>query len=128
MSVERLSAEKYVLLTTFRKSGEPVSTPVWAAPLDGELVVWSARDAGKVKRLRRDDRVEVTACDVRGRRTHGPTVPGRARLLDAAGSARVRDAIARKYGVIGRVTMLFSRLRGGTRRTVGIAVRLNSAA
>ncbi|GAA1223254.1 PPOX class F420-dependent oxidoreductase [Prauserella halophila] len=122
--LERLGAEKYVLLTTFRRSGTAVPTPVWIARDGDELVLYSGRDAGKVKRIRAGAGVEVTACDVRGTTTHGDTVRGTARVLDEAGSARARDLIARKYGVFGKLAMLGSRLRGGTSRTVGIAVTL----
>ncbi|MFE0025134.1 PPOX class F420-dependent oxidoreductase [Amycolatopsis sp. NPDC059021] len=121
----RLAAENYVVVTTFRRNGDAVPTPVWAAGLDGELVLWSARETGKVKRIRRDGRVTVQACDVRGSRTHGAVVTGRARLLGDEDSDRTRAAIARKYGLIARVTMFFSRLRGGTSRTVGIAIALD---
>jgi uncharacterized protein len=122
---DRLSGEKYVLLTTYRRSGDAVATPIWVVGEDGELVMWTERRSGKVKRLRRDPAVLVQACDVRGRRTHGAAVAGKARVLDDAGSDRVRRAIAGKYGLFGRVTMFFSRLRGGTERTVGIAVTLD---
>ena len=123
--LERLAGEQYLLLTTFRKSGEPVSTPVWAGRDDDELTVWTERQAGKVKRIRNDRRVELTACDVRGKRTHGGTVSGTARVLDDAGSQRVRDSIARKYGLLARVTMFFSQLRGGKQRTVGLAIAVH---
>ncbi|SFK81332.1 hypothetical protein SAMN05421835_13540 [Amycolatopsis sacchari] len=125
--IERLMAEKYVLITTYRKDGTPVATPVWAAPYHGELAVWTERKSGKVKRIRRDGMVRVQACDLRGRRTHGPEFTGRARLLDEAGTEHVRHAIARKYGVVGRVSMFFSRLRGPKDRVVGVAIRLAEA-
>ncbi|RSM69115.1 PPOX class F420-dependent oxidoreductase [Amycolatopsis sp. WAC 01375] len=121
---ERIAAEKYVVLTTFRKNGTPVPTPVWAAGDSGELVLWSERKAGKVKRIRNSGRVEIQACDFRGNNTHGDIVPGEARLLDLGGTERVRKVIARKYGITGRVTMFFSRLRGPKDRTVGIAIKL----
>lgn len=120
--LERLANESYVLLTTFRRSGEEVSTPVWAARDGDELTVWTERAAGKVKRIRNDSKVKLTACDIRGKRTHGSTIAGTARLLDDTGSERVRRAIARKYGLVGRITMFFSKLRGGTDRTVGVAI------
>src|SRR3954464_1267787 len=64
-----LGEGKYLLLTTFRKDGRAVPTPVWVVR-DGErLVAWSAMDSGKVKRIRRDGAVEVGPCDVRGRPT-----------------------------------------------------------
>ncbi|GHF85835.1 hypothetical protein FHX82_001042 [Amycolatopsis bartoniae] len=125
---ERLMAEKYVLVTTYRKDGTPVPTPVWAAPYGDELALWSERKAGKVKRIRRDGTVRVQGCDLRGQRTHGPEFAGRARLLDAAESERVRSLIAKKYGIVGRVSMFFSRLRGPADRTVGIAIRLQEPA
>ena len=122
---ERLAAERYVVLTTFRRDGRAVPTPIWVAGREGELVLWSVRDAGKVKRIRNSGRVEVQACDVRGQKTHGAKVSGQARLLDAAETEQVRRAIARKYGVVGRVTMFFSKLRGPADRTVGIAVKVD---
>ncbi|MFJ8911829.1 PPOX class F420-dependent oxidoreductase [Amycolatopsis sp. NPDC102389] len=120
---ERIAAEKYVVLTTFRKNGTPVPTPVWAAGDGGELVIWSERKAGKVKRIRNSGRVELQACDFRGAKTHGDVVAGEARLLDLDETERVRKVIARKYGITGRVTMFFSRLRGPKDRTVGIAIK-----
>ncbi|SFW90401.1 PPOX class F420-dependent oxidoreductase [Amycolatopsis australiensis] len=122
---DRLAAERYVVLTTFRRDGRAVPTPLWVAGDGGELVVWSERKAGKVKRIRNNGRVRVQACDLRGRKTHGPVATGQARLLDAPGTERVRKVIARKYGLVGRVTMFFSKLRGPADRTVGIAIRLD---
>src|SRR6202035_493524 len=66
-STPPLADAKYVNLETFKKDGNGVKTPVWAAPLDGKLVVMSAGDAFKVKRLRRDPHARVAACDVRGK-------------------------------------------------------------
>ncbi|MFI5587146.1 PPOX class F420-dependent oxidoreductase [Amycolatopsis sp. NPDC051758] len=122
---DRLAAERYVVLTTFRRDGRAVPTPIWVAGDGGELVLWSERKAGKVKRIRNSGRVEVQACDVRGKKTHGAVVSGQARLLDLSESERVRRAITRKYGIVGRVTMFFSKLRGPADRTVGIAVKLD---
>jgi hypothetical protein len=123
---DRLAAEKYVLLTTYRRTGAPVATPIWVAGDGGELVMWTERKSGKVKRIRRSGTVEVQACDMRGSRTHGAVVPGKARILDDEGTERVRRAIARKYGILGRVTMFVSRLRGGRTRTVGLAIALDA--
>lgn len=86
-------------------------------------MVWSERTAGKVKRIRNNPEVTVQGCDFRGNSTHGPVVTGRARILDDEATERVRKVIARKYGIVGRVTMFFSRLRG-RRRTVGLAIKL----
>ncbi|HEX2774447.1 MAG TPA: pyridoxamine 5'-phosphate oxidase family protein, partial [Micromonosporaceae bacterium] len=44
---ERLGAERYVLLTTFRKDGRAVPTPVWVARDGAELVAWTVTTSGK---------------------------------------------------------------------------------
>ncbi|MEY7972013.1 PPOX class F420-dependent oxidoreductase [Saccharomonospora xinjiangensis] len=121
----RFDTEKYVSLVTFRRNGTGVATPVWIARDGSELLVFSERNAGKVKRIRNNPGVELTACDALGRKTHGETVTGRARVLGDEGSAHARRVIARRYGLVGRVTMALSLLRGGPQRTVGIAITLD---
>lgn len=116
------TAARYVRVTTFRRSGAAVPTPVWHAVDGDSVVIWTPRDAGKVKRLRNDATVRVAPCTFRGEPT-GPEVEARGEVLDSAGSARVRQLIARRYGVTGRLTMLGSRLRRGTEGTVGIRLR-----
>ncbi|ANY24978.1 MULTISPECIES: PPOX class F420-dependent oxidoreductase [Gordonia] len=113
---------KYVSLTTYRKDGTAVTSPLWAA-LDGDrLVMWTVADSWKVKRLRRDPRVVVQACDVRGHKTFGEPVSGTAEVLDEAGSDSVKRAIARKYGLLGKITILGSKIRRGKHGSVGIVI------
>ncbi|MGH3435811.1 MAG: PPOX class F420-dependent oxidoreductase [Sciscionella sp.] len=119
----RLASGKYVLLTTYRKSGEPVPTPVWVARDDDELVVWTTTNSGKVKRIRRESAVDVAPCDLRGK-PQGDAVSGHARLLEADDTECVRRLIARKYGVLGWLTIFGSRLRRGNTGTIGIAITL----
>ncbi|MEU5692595.1 PPOX class F420-dependent oxidoreductase [Actinosynnema sp. NPDC020468] len=116
-----LGQEKYVVLTTFRRSGQGVPTPVWAAEEGGALYVWSARDAGKVKRIRNGGAVTVGPCDFRGNPT-GPAVDATAEVLGAEESAHAKRLIARKYGLVGRLTLFGSRIRRGEQGTVGIRV------
>ncbi|MFF4230533.1 PPOX class F420-dependent oxidoreductase [Streptomyces sp. NPDC001820] len=98
MTPEDFADARYISVTTFRKDGTGVATPVWFAVDGGELVVWTRSDSWKVKRLRNDSRVVVTVCDARGRTAEGaPSAEGTARLLDAAGTAAIRKLLARKY-------------------------------
>ncbi|MGW7099356.1 PPOX class F420-dependent oxidoreductase [Streptomyces sp. NPDC054838] len=126
MTVEELGRGKYVSLTTFRKDGTPVATPVWAVADGGELYVWTRSDSWKVKRIRNNGRVTVSACDVRGRVPEGAVaVEGRARLLDEAGLRRVRKLMSRKYSWQFWVVDLPAALvRRGKRPHTGIAVKL----
>ena len=59
---------KYVSLTTFRRDGTPVSTPVWFVSENGGLLVETDGDSYKVKRIRRDDAVTLTSCNAMGAR------------------------------------------------------------
>ncbi|MGZ3143205.1 PPOX class F420-dependent oxidoreductase [Lentzea chajnantorensis] len=120
--ITELGEGKYLLLTTFRKNGTAVPTPVWVVPGEGAVVyAWTARDTGKVKRIRRSGAVEIGACDVRGN-PKGASIPARARILDDAASDRVRAGITKKYGILGWLTVFGSRLRRGRTGTVGIEI------
>ncbi|RKT56827.1 PPOX class F420-dependent oxidoreductase [Saccharothrix australiensis] len=116
-----LGDDKYLLLTTFRRDGTPVPTPVWAVRRDGVIRVWSAADAGKVKRIRNNPEVTVGPCDFRGNPT-GAGTPARARVLDERAGAETRRLIGAKYGLVGRLALLGSRLRRGGAGTVGIEI------
>ncbi|MFJ3660184.1 PPOX class F420-dependent oxidoreductase [Streptomyces sp. NPDC090119] len=119
--VSRLGSGKYLLVTSYRKDGTPVATPVWVVPDGDALGVWTAADSYKVKRIRRRADVLVGPCDMRGRPT-GAQLPAKAEIADPATTARYRTLIARKYGIAGRLTLLGSKLRRGTEGTVGIRV------
>jgi uncharacterized protein len=112
-SLLRLADARFVSLTTFRRSGEPVSTPVWVGR-DGEaLVVLTPADSGKVKRLRHDPRVEIRPC---GR--FGAVADG---VEPVAGTAEVRghrDDVERARATIRRTYPVESRLVLGIERLV----------
>lgn len=113
-------------LTTFRKNGTPVSSPLWAA-LDGDkLLMWTVTDSWKVKRLRRNPAVVVQACDARGKQTYGDPVSGTAQILDTPGTDHARDVVQKKYGLLGLVTVKGSLLRRGKKGTVGLAITASS--
>ncbi|MFJ6144650.1 MULTISPECIES: PPOX class F420-dependent oxidoreductase [Streptomyces] len=98
MTLQDFARSEYVSLTTYRKNGTPVATPVWAAAEGDVLYVWTRSDSWKVKRLRNNGKVVVTVCDVRGRIAEGASsAEGTATLLDEDGTRAVRKLLARKY-------------------------------
>ncbi|HVB10026.1 MAG TPA: PPOX class F420-dependent oxidoreductase [Bacillota bacterium] len=108
--MEALARERYISLTTRRRDGALVSTPVWVVSDDGRrLLVNTRADSGKVKRIRRDGRVLVAACDLRGRE-RGPRMEATARLLPAEAAATVLPLLRRKYGWQWRLLELQARL------------------
>jgi uncharacterized protein len=90
---------RYIALTTFRRDGTPVTTPVWFARHDDCLLVWTGAQSGKAKRLRASSAVTVAPCTIRGA-TVGPAVGGTAVLLPATELPRVRSALRAKYGLV----------------------------
>lgn len=124
-ALEELQRARYVLLTTYRRNGRAVATPVWVVPLDDAVGVWTVRDSGKIKRIRRDPTVTVATCDVRGRHT-GQTYRAHAQLLDSDGTAQVRHRLVGKYGVAGRLALFGSRLRRGRAGTVAVRITVDA--
>ncbi|NAZ84177.1 PPOX class F420-dependent oxidoreductase [Kineococcus sp. R8] len=127
-----LAATNYVLLTTFRKDGRAVPTPIWVAPLGGRMVAYTGADSGKVKRIRRDGRVLLAPCTSRGAPL-GDSVEGRASVLPAGELTAVRAAVAAKYGLVYRGFQLLQRLAGLVGRghadaeTVALELRVGSS-
>ena len=96
--IDEIVRSRYVSLTTYRKNGTPVATPIWHVPHDGELWMVTGAGSGKVKRIRNNPQVQVTPCSIRGTVAPGaPSSTGTARLLDAAGTAEARQLLARRY-------------------------------
>lgn len=100
---DQLAQESYVSLTTFRRTGVPVATPVWITERDGALYVITNADSGKAKRIRHTSKVTLTACDMRGQVAGGPVVPGFATLLDDAGTDLVQHLVSQKYGLFAKL-------------------------
>jgi uncharacterized protein len=110
-----LSDEKYILLTTFRRDGTPVSSPVWAVPLDGgDTGFWTSSGSGKAKRLAHTERVTVQPCDGRGKVRKGSgAVDATARLVTGADLDAIRQKVIAKYGFMTKITKTLATI-GGT--------------
>ena len=108
----RLARESYISLATVRRNGKAVETPVWFAPANRKLYVFSEAKAGKMKRLKNDPSCRVAACDVRGK-VHAEWIPARARRVDDEETVAIAyDALHAKYGWLMRLTDFFSRMTG----------------
>jgi len=99
--------QKYVSLTTFRKNGVGVPTPVWFGEEGDKLYVMTASRLGKAKRLRNNPQVRIAPCTIRGKVT-GPEFPATARTLPKEDHARARKIINRKYWMA-RLPLIWSR-------------------
>lgn len=120
-----LAKSQYLLLTTFTRDGRAKPTPIWAA-LDKDrgdrLLVITQADSWKVKRIRNTPRVTLATCTTRGQAT-SEAVEGTAAILDKSHNPAVYDAIGRRYGIVGKVFNVVSKLRGGMRNNVGLELK-----
>ncbi len=92
-----VEGRKYMSLTTLRKSGKPVATPVWFVEKEGKICVWTQSNSGKMKRLRHNSKVMVAPCTMRGK-VIGPTMEGLARIVSPQAKEEVRLLLLAKYG------------------------------
>jgi hypothetical protein len=95
-----LQGHKYIALATFRRNGQEVQTPVWFAEHAGKLYVMTRSDSGKYKRMRNNPHVRLAPCTARGKVT-GPWIDGQARVLGREEEGIARQALARKYFLMG---------------------------
>ena len=102
-----IRGQKYISLTTFRKNGVAVATPVWFGEDTGKLYVMTRSDMGKTKRIRNNPQVRVAPCTIRGKVT-GQEFAASARILPPEEQSHARQTINRKY-LLARLTSIFSR-------------------
>lgn len=125
-TLDELGRGKYLSLTTFRKDGSAVATPVWLVRDGDTLRVITQGDSGKAKRLRNDSRVLLAPCDARGT-LKGAQVDGTATLQDATETERTAQLVEARYGLLGKLLMWRSRRaarKPGAAGQVGITVTL----
>jgi PPOX class probable F420-dependent enzyme len=93
-----LAAERYISLESFRRDGRGVRTPVWfAATPDGAVIyLYTLEDSFKTKRIRRNPKIRIAACDMRGR-VHGPWHDATATLVGGDECAAGMRLLDRKY-------------------------------
>ena len=129
-----LDTARYVSLTTFKKDGSPVATPVWITGAAGEYVFTTGDKAWKTIRLRRNPSVTVQVCNMRGRtKPHAALYVGTGESLsssDAVGAAE--RALAEKYGWQFKATKIVDGFRtrfsrGPKQQVVAIHLHIDDA-
>ncbi len=115
-------------LSTFRRNGAEVATPVWFAAAGAKLYVFTAGDSGKVKRLRHSSQARVSPSDSRGR-ARGASKSATARLVtESRLIERAHAALRAKYGWQVWIADLLSRLTGRLQRRAWIEIDVQSEA
>ena len=122
-----LDAAEYINLRSYKRDGGAVDTPVWCAPLNGKIVIFTLRESFKVKRIAHNPKVQVAVCDVRGKlRGDWHDATCRAVEGDALYDACAYAALTAKYGWKMRVGNFFSALSGRKTRRVIMEISVAS--
>jgi uncharacterized protein len=117
-----LGDERFVSLTTFKRNGDGVATPMWIGRDGTGLFVWTPADSWKVKRVRNNPRVQLVPSSRMGKVREGAVpVEATARVVDDPATVdRLRGLIQQKYGLGFHVVTLIERIlaRGSKPRVV----------
>jgi PPOX class probable F420-dependent enzyme len=121
-----LADAPFVLLTTFRRSGVGVSTPVWVGADGDELLVTTRGTTGKVKRIRNNPRVTLVVCDRVGNVSPGAIAVEANAVIetDDAAIARLVEVIEHKYGDAYRRILAAAAERPPGEESVAVRIRL----
>jgi len=123
--LSQFTGKKHISIETYRKTGDPVRTPVWFVEENGELFVRTDSDTGKIKRIRNNPRVRVATSNMRGT-VKGSWVEGEARIIDPESSKHVFSLLRKKYGIPYRLIRFTERFSRSKSRSVGLAIRIGS--
>ena len=120
----------YVRLTSFRRDGTPVATPVWFVTEGDRVLVMTSPSTGKVKRIRHDPHVTLATCSARGK-AKGPALEGTAAILPDSETERVVTLFERKYRgalVVIKPIRTWQRWRHPERETGSVILSIQPAA
>ncbi|OHV04743.1 PPOX class F420-dependent oxidoreductase [Mycobacterium talmoniae] len=87
-----------IVLVTFKRSGEPMPSPINHGVADGKIYIRTDPSTGKVKRIRRNPRVVVVPSSLRGKPS-GQPVAGVARILPESEHAHAEQVIAANWSL-----------------------------
>jgi PPOX class probable F420-dependent enzyme len=101
-TLQTLTDQKTVLLTTYKRDGTAVGTPVNVAVEGDRGYFRTWETAWKARRLRNNPEIELAPSSQSGKPT-GPPMRARARLLDGDEARHAARLINRKHPVLQRI-------------------------
>jgi len=108
--LETLFPGRYLSVTSFRRDGSGVATPVWFVSDGRRLFALTDLHSAKVRRMRRNPRVLVASCRADGK-LRGEPLPARTEVLTATPELeRVQKLLMERYKLSYRLVMLIYRL------------------
>ena len=103
-----LQNNKYISLKTFKRDGKQVLTTVWFAydKSNNKIFMTTAKKAGKLKRLRNNNKVEFAFCNARGKE-HSHFFDGLCKELADNERFQAHNLLKKKYGLLFKLWATF---------------------
>ncbi|MBL41032.1 MAG: PPOX class F420-dependent enzyme [Rhodospirillaceae bacterium] len=102
--------EKYINLSTRKRNGTYVNTPVWFAQEKESNIyyIYTLKKSGKVKRIRNFPDVKITPCNFSGK-VKGNWISAKAELIEDKDKIKLAYSLLRfKYGIYFKIGDFFS--------------------
>jgi len=115
--LRQFTRQNYINLETFRKNGIGVKTPVWFAQDEGSLYVTTFPESGKVKRIRRNQKVNIAPCRANGFVTGEWVAALAVEVLNDQVRQKADRLLDRKYGLL-KMLLDYRRRRKGEANTI----------
>jgi uncharacterized protein len=119
--LEALFPGRYLSVTSFKRDGTGVATPVWFVSDGGRLFALTDLHSAKVRRIRRNPRVLIASCRADGKLRSEPLVARAVVLTANPDLERVQKLLIERYKTSYRLVMLIYRLGRRLRGRRGLA-------
>ena len=108
-NLETFEKAKYINIQTYKKTGQPISTPVWFIIKDNKIFFRTSHNSGKIKRIRNNNKVKFALCDIRGK-IKGEWYEGIAKIENDSDNS-ILFQINKKYGLSSRLMKIFYKIK-----------------
>jgi uncharacterized protein len=108
-NLETFEKAKYINIQTYKKNGQPISTPVWFIIKDNKIFFRTSHNSGKIKRIRNNNNVNFALCDIRGK-IKGEWYEGLAKIENDSDNS-ILSQINKKYGISSILMKIFYKIK-----------------
>jgi uncharacterized protein len=108
-NLETFEKAKYINIQTYKKNGQPISTPVWFIIKDNKIFFRTSHNSGKIKRIRYNNNVNFALCDIRGK-IKGEWYEGLAKIENDSDNS-ILSQINKKYGISSILMKIFYKIK-----------------
>jgi uncharacterized protein len=108
-NLETFEKAKYINIQTYKKNGQPISTPVWFIIKNNKIFFRTSHNSGKIKRIRNNNNVKFALCGIRGK-IKGEWYEGIAKIENDSDNS-ILSQINKKYGISSLLMKIFYKIK-----------------